>query len=149
MALMGVAACSSSSTGKKMDDGLKQDLAATAPSALEMAPTSATSQMVVSPEEEGPQAAPTPAAHKVIPKPTQKPAPRVASNDNVPVEAAVPAPQMTRPAPSAPAPQADPAPQPNREPAPLPPAPSTSQGRQKGVYKTEGQIFQQMPWIRP
>jgi hypothetical protein len=132
-----------------MDDGLKQDLAATSSSALEMAPTGAKPQVVVSAIEGGPEAAPKPAVHKVLPKPTPKPAPRVASNESAPVEAPIPAPQITKPAPSAPAPQAEPAPQPNREPPPLPPAANTSQGRQKGVYKTEGQIFQQMPWIRP
>jgi hypothetical protein len=145
-AMFGVAACSGGS--KPMDDGLKQDLAASS-SALEMAPSAAKPQVVVSAIEGGPQSAPAPAAHRVIPKPTPKPAPRVASNQNRAVEAPAPAPQITQPAPSAPAPQAEPAPLPTREPPPLPPAPNSSQGRQKGVYKTEGQIFQQMPWIRP
>ena len=146
-AFAGLAACSGGT--KPMDDGLKQDLAATSSSSLEMAPAGAKPQVVVSAIEAGPQSAPAPAAHKVIPKPTPKPAPRLASNEAKPVEAPAPAPQITQPAPSAPAPQAEPAPQPTREPPPLPPMPSTSQGRQKGVYKTEGQIFQQMPWIKP
>src|SRR6185312_14455120 len=47
---------------------------------------------------------------------------------------------------SAPAPAATPEPAPSRtEPAPTPqPA-----ARQPGVYKSEAEIFKQMPWIRP
>lgn len=145
-ALMGLAACSGGS--KPMDAGLKQDLAATASSGLELAPNSAKNQMVVSAIEGGPESAPAPASHKVTPKPTPKPAPRVASYQ-APVPTPMPEAQITEQAPSTPARQAEPAPLPPREPPPLPPANGQSQGRQKGVYSTEAQVFQQMPWIKP
>ncbi len=144
---MALTACSGKS--KPMDDSLKQDLAATSSNGLELVPNSANSQVVVSALEGGPESAPKPAARQIVPRPTPKPAPRPASNNNVQVEAPMPGPQITAPAPSLPSRQAEPAAQPNREPPPLPPAANQSQGRQKGVYKTEGQVFQQMPWIKP
>jgi hypothetical protein len=154
-ALIGVGACSNS--GKPMDNGLKQDLAAAGGTAasgndLELAPKSASSQLVISAIEGGPTVAPARAAHKPIPKPTPKPAARLAANRNQPV--------VTEPAPSAPAPQPEPArapePQPQAravEPPPLPsiarPMPNRSQGQQPGVYRTEGEVFKNMPWIKP
>jgi hypothetical protein len=162
-ALIGVGACSNS--GKPMDNGLKQDLAAAGGTAasgndLELAPKSASSQMVISASEGGPTVAPARAAHKPIPKPTPKPAARLAANRNQPVNAPSPAPVVTEPAPSAPAPQPEPArapePQPQAravEPPPLPsiarPMPNRSQGQQPGVYRTEGEVFKNMPWIKP
>ena len=66
-AMVGVAACSNT-TSKPMDDGLKTDLAAVggqASSSLELAPSSAKNQVVVSAIEGGPESAPKPAAKKV------------------------------------------------------------------------------------
>jgi hypothetical protein len=162
-ALIGVGACGNS--GKPMDDGLKQDLAAAGGNAapgngIELAPKSATSQMVISAIEGGPTVAPAPAAHTPVPKPTPKPAARLAANRNQPVNAPSPAPVVTEPAPSAPAPQPEPAraPEPQQqaravEPPPLPsiarPMPNRSPGQQQGVYKTEGEVFKNMPWIKP
>lgn len=160
-ALFGAAACSSGS--KPMDDGLKQDLAAAGgkaadASGLELAPKSATSQLTISAIEGGPTSAPAPAAHKPVPRPSPKPAMHLASNRHQPVSAPSPAPVTVEQAPSAPAPEPQPAPEPVREPAPrasepapLPPmaSPSRGAGRQSGVYKTEGEVFKQMPWIKP
>jgi non-specific serine/threonine protein kinase len=138
-----------------MDAGLQKDLAAVAPSGLELAPNAAKSQMVVSAIEGGPTSAPAPAAHKPVPKPTPKPATQLASNH---AQAPAPAPQppIAEPLPSRPSPMPERAPTPERapaprqaEPAPLPPLPAQAQGQQKGVYKTEGEVFQKMPWIKP
>ncbi len=159
-ALMGLAACGKQST--PMDDSLKSDLAAvggTAPTSgngIELAPTSANSQMVVSAIEAGPTSAPAPAVKQIVPRPSPKPAERIASIRNLPVEAPTPAPAqhvfqapttVTEPMPAraaAPLPAGKAA-----EPPPLPPAASNAQGRQAGVYKTEAQVFRQMPWIKP
>jgi hypothetical protein len=142
---MGLAACSGKS--QPMDSGLKQDLSAAGGSGLELAPQSAKSQMVVSAIEGGPTSAPAPAARKPVPKPTPKPNVQLAANRS-PAPAPAPQPPVAEPVPSNPQPTAQPATH-QSEPPPLPPAPSQAQGRQKGTYKTEGQIFQQMPWIKP
>ena len=144
-ALLGVAACGNSS--KPMDDGLKKDLAA-AQSGNGLAP-GASAQLVISADEAGPTAAPVRTSHRPVPKPTPRPAPRLASNRSVQVQAPTPQPVVTEPAPSAPAPVMDPAPVRQVEPPPLPPANRTGQDRQKGTYKTEAEIFRQMPWIKP
>lgn len=145
-ALLGVTACGGNT--KPMDEGLKQDLAAAGSSGL-MLPNSASPQLVVSPDEAGPTSAPKAAAHKPVPRPTAQPASRLAANRAAPVEAPAPQPVTHSPAPSAPVQQAEPAPSKQAEPAPLPPATRPSQERQKGVYKSEGEIFRQMPWIKP
>jgi outer membrane biosynthesis protein TonB len=147
-ALVGIAACGNNT--KPMDEGLKQDLAAAGSSGL-MLPNSASPQLVVSPDEAGPTSAPKPATHKPVPRPTAQPAPRLAADRAEPVEAPAPQPVTHAPAPSAPVQQAEPAPAPMKqaEPAPLPPDTRPSRERQKGVYKSEGEIFRQMPWIKP
>lgn len=145
-ALVGITACGRNT--KPMDDGLKQDLAAAGSSGL-MLPNSASPQLVVSPDEAGPTSAPKAAAHKPVPRPTTQPAPRLAANRAAPVEAPAPRPVIQAPAPSAPVQQAEPAPTKQAEPAPLPPDTRPSRDRQKGVYKSEGDIFRQMPWIKP
>ena len=146
-ALLGVAACGSNT--KPMDAGLQKDLAAAGSNGLELAPSSASPQLVVSADEAGPTAAPVRAVHRPVTKPTPRPAPRLASNRATPVQAPAPQPVVTEPAPSAPAPAIDPAPTRQVEPPPLPPLNRANQQQQKGTYKTEGEIFRQMPWIKP
>jgi len=153
-ALVSVAACSTK-TSNPMDDGLKTDLAAVgsqASSSLELAPSSAKNEVVVSPIEGGPESAPKPAAKKVIPRPTPKPAQRLAARQD-PAPAPAPQPPPVEVAPSAPGPQPQPAPQPQpqqkaAEPPPLPPMPGRARATDRGGA-TEGQIFHNMPWIRP
>lgn len=139
-------ACGGSNTAS-MDEGLKQDLASVGSSSMELAPKSANQQMVVSAIEGGPTSAPVRASSKkpTSPKPVVKPPKQPMQSV---AEAAAPSPT---PAPviAAPAPvEASPV-----EPAPLPPiqAPVARQStkRQTGPYKTEAEIFREMPWIRP
>lgn len=128
-------ACSRSNT-KSMDDGLKQDLAAVSGSSVELAPKAGNQQMIVSAIEGGPQSAPAhasakkPSAPKPVVAPPKRPTQSVA-------QAPTPAPVNASPV----------------EPAPLPPAPAPVERResrrQTGPYKTEAEIFRQMPWIRP
>ena len=135
-------ACGGSNTAS-MDDGLKQDLAKVSGSSMELAPRSANGQVVVSAIEGGLTSTPTRASsHKAAaPRQTlrsvQQPTRSVAQTPS-------PAPMASSPAPT----QVSPA-----EPPPLPPvqAPVARQqtnGR-TGPYKTEAEIFRQMPWIRP
>jgi len=141
-----LAACGRSNTAS-MNDGLKSDLAAAGGSSVELASHSVSPQLVISPAEDGPVSAPAhassrkPTAPEPVVKPPQRPTQSVAE---APVPTPVPAPVVTAPAPV----QATPA-----EPAPLPPAPKApvarQQSRQTGPYKTEAEIFRQMPWIRP
>lgn len=145
-ALVGIAACGNNA--KPMDDGLKQDLAAAGSSGL-MLPNSASPQLVVSPDEAGPTSAPKTATHKPVPRPTTHRAPQLAANRSVSVEAPAPQPATQAPAAGAPVQQSEPAPAKQAEPAPLPPDTHPSRERQKGVYKSEGDIFRQMPWIKP
>jgi hypothetical protein len=144
LALIGLGACGRSDAAS-MDAGLKQDLSAVSGNSLELAPKGAQPQVVVSAIEAGPTSAPQ---HVAVHKPAQqkanvKPSPR-------PVEHVAQAPA---PAPTPVVQQHAPAPSPTVEPPPLPPvtqqrAQQPAQ-RQRGTYKTEAQIFQQMPWIRP
>jgi hypothetical protein len=138
LALIGLGACGRSDTAS-MDAGLKQDLSAVSGNSLELAPKGAQSQVVVSAIEAEPTSAPQRAAvHKSAPqRPNVKPAPR-------PVEHVAQA-----PAPTPVVQQHAPAPSPTVEPPPLPPITQQPAQRQRGTYKTEAQIFQQMPWIRP
>jgi hypothetical protein len=131
-----------------MDDGLKQDLAAIGGSSVELAPKTASSQMVVSAIEGGPTSAPArastkkPTAPKPVVKPPQRPSQTIAEIPT-PAQTPSPTPVVTSPAPVATTPV---------EPAPLPPAPVARRqqpARQNGTYKTEAEIFRQMPWIRP
>jgi len=137
-------ACGTSNTAS-MDEGLKRDLAAVGGSSVELAPKPSNQQVVVSAIEGGPQSAPMRASTKkaTAPKPvtkrTQRPVQSVAQ-----APAPAPTPVVVAPAPV----EASPV-----EPAPLPPiqAPVARQPtkRQAGPYKTEAEIFREMPWIRP
>jgi hypothetical protein len=135
-ALIAAGACSKG--GTVVDDGLKSDLAAAAGSRLELAPK-AGSQSVVSAIEGGPTSSPKRAPQPRVQKPVARPAARVAAPHaptprRVMAQAATPTPVRTEAA----------AP-PVSRPAPAP-APVEQPGR---VYKTEAEIFRQMPWIRP
>jgi hypothetical protein len=150
LALVAAAACSKES--QPVDSSLKADLAAVSGSSLELAPTTAKAQVVVSSIEEGPQSAPAPASHA----PVAKPAPRAP-------KAVAPRPARQRTPTSTPTPKqavADIAPQPEpveqapaptqvEQPAPAPIQRPTQQQRQPGTYKTEAEVFRQMPWIKP
>jgi hypothetical protein len=147
IALASAAACSRSSS-PTLDSGLQADLKAAAGGDVELASHSATSQLVISPLEATPSAVPQRAPHR-SPAPASRPATNVASErapaphvtvhrapERVAAEQSAPAPSRSEPAPVA---QPIPTPAPAAQPA----------QRQPGVYKTEGEIFKQMPWIRP
>lgn len=138
-ALIGAAACGGS--GQAMDDGLKKDLAAVSGNGIELAPTSGQAQVVVSPIEAGEKSAPVRATRMPIARPVARPAPRVASNTEV-VASPAPQPIVTAPRPTT-------APSRAAEPAPLPPMAPKPAERQSGTYKTEAEVFRQMPWIKP
>jgi hypothetical protein len=127
-ALIGVAACSNKS--RPMDESLKQDIAA-----VRAAPSA---QMVVSALEAGESAKPAPAARKRAPQPVNHPAKHVASNRT-------PAPA---PAPRTPAVEVTPSAR-VQQPVEAAPAPARAEDPHHGPYKTEAEIFRQMPWIRP
>lgn len=138
-AMIGAAACSRS--GSVADDGLKRDLAAASSGGLELAPSTARPQMIISPIEAGPASAPKRAAPRRAPSPAVRPTVHVAARRApTPVQAPAPSPVANESAPVASAPVAAPAPATR-------PAPAPSQDRR--VYKTEAQIFRDMPWIRP
>jgi hypothetical protein len=141
-----VTACGRSNTAS-MDDGLKQDLAAVGGSSIELAPKSTNQQAVVSAIEGGPTSAPARASTRKpnVPKPVVKmPQRPMKSVAQVSAPVSEPTPVAPAPAPVVAAPV---------EPAPLPPAPQPVERqqsrRQAGPYKTEAEIFRQMPWIRP
>jgi len=148
VALMTLAAAAACSRQPNADSGLQADLkAAAAGGDLELASHSATSTLVVSPLEATPSAVPQHAAPHRATVPTARPATRVASHptpaprataqrapERVAAERSAPAPSRSEPAPTA---------QPVAAPAQQPAA------RQPGVYKSEAEIFRQMPWIRP
>jgi hypothetical protein len=138
-ALIGAAACNTS--GSVADDGLKRDLAAAGASGLELAPTAGRSQVVVSAIEGGPTSAPKRAAPKRTPTTSPRPTVRVAEK-HVPARAPAPMPVVNEPTPVATVPVREQAPAPSTRPAPAP-------AQQKRVYKTEAEIFRDMPWIRP
>lgn len=146
-ALIGAGACSKD--GPVVDDGLTRDLAAaTGGSDLELAPKSARSQVVVSAIEGGPTASPkaalTHTSQRRTPRQVVKPAARVATraaskpsrvvseNARESAPESAPEPVVAQPAPAA-----------------ARPAPAAIGHQQGRVYKTEAEIFQQMPWIRP
>jgi len=144
VALASVAACSNSTKKADIDPSLKADLAAIGGGSagdLQLAPSSAKANVVVSEIEGGPKSAPAKAAPVRAPRPTPKKAPPMAAREPV-IEAPAPAPVVSDPIP---APQ--PAPQPTVQ-APRP-APAQAPQQDHRVYKTEGEIFRQMPWIRP
>jgi hypothetical protein len=143
VALASVAACSNKQE-PKADASLKADLAAVGGSAsdLQLAPSSAKSSVVVSEIEGGPKSAPTHVATVRAPRPVQhKAPPMVAKLPPVSEPAPVPVAQQAEPAPVAPAPEPT-----VQAPAP---APTPAPRQDHRVYKTEGEIFRQMPWIRP
>jgi hypothetical protein len=140
-ALIGVAACGKS--GKSMDDGLKQDLAAVGGNGVELAPRMGKSQVVVSAIEAGPTSEPT-RAPRAVRKPATKtipsPSARVATETHT-APAPAPAQVIEQRAPTA-SPHAT-------EPAPLPAMARQPAQRQSGTYKSEAEVFRQMPWIKP
>jgi hypothetical protein len=143
LALVAAAACSNKA--QPIDSSLKADLDAVAGSSLELAPTGAKAQVVVSSIEQGPQASPAAASRAPVAKPAPR-APKKAAARTVRQPAPAPARQTV--ADVAPEPQpVQQAPATIEQPAPVqrPTAPQ----RQSGTYKTEAEIFRQMPWIRP
>jgi len=138
-ALVAAAACRNSD--KPLDDALKQDLsAAGADNSLQLAPNGARSQAIDL--EDAPKAAPAPAARRPAPRPAPRAAPQLAAQQLPPAPAPAPIPRAEPRQATAQAPTAI-------EPPPLPPARSAPTQRQQGTYKTEAEIFQRMPWIRP
>ena len=127
-ALIGAAACGNKN--EPMDSSLKADIQSAAGGGIELAPTAAKSQMVVSAIEGGPKVAPAPAAKKPTPVRSRRPTVRTAE-----VQAPAPEPVKEQPVIEAPTPR----------PAPVQSAPRED----KRVYKTEAEIFRQMPWIKP
>jgi hypothetical protein len=121
-----------------MDDALMRDLAA-----VRAAPTA---QFDISPTEAGLKPAPKSPTRSA--QPTRRPAKQVAAS-RTPQRAPAPAPAphaVVVEAPSAPAKtesiDAPPAPRPAS-------APARAEEPHRGPYKTEAEIFRQMPWIRP
>ena len=147
---LGAGACGRAGSDP-MDAQLKQDLEAVSNGSIELAPKAAQSQVVVSAIEGGPQAEPAHAStvkhtpSKPVTKPVAKPAPRPAERV-AEASAPAPVPSPVVEIPVQPAPTPSPAPV---EPAPLPKATNKPAPRQSGPYKTEAEIFRQMPWIRP
>src|SRR5215510_15015078 len=135
-AAIGVAGCSRGN--QPMDDELARDLAA-----VRAAPTS---QFQISPTEAG--LSPSPRAPARTTQPTRRPAKQAVAPRTPPkTPAPTPAPRaVVVEAPSAPARSevidAPPAPRPTR-------APASADEPRRGPYKTEAEIFRQMPWIRP
>jgi hypothetical protein len=143
--LASAAACSNKSPAA--DPSLAADLKAATGGDVELAPQGNPGQVVVSPLEGGPESAPK----KVVPQRVLKPSPRATTRVASQAEAApAPAPEPT---PVAPSPAATEPAQVQQAPATAPaasrPAPVRTQQRQSGTYKTEAEIFKQMPWIRP
>ena len=144
-ALASLAACGADKPSA-LDESLKADLAAAgahSDATFELAPSSARSLTVVSAIEGGPKAGPTRAATARAPKPvTQVKRQAPARETAVPRTASSEAPTS---APREPAPAEADAPAIS---APRP-SPSATQQQDRRVYKTEAEIFRQMPWIRP
>ena len=144
-ALIGAAACNRDQSTVS-DDSLVRDLAAAGAggaSGLELAPSAARPQVVVSPIEAGQTSAPKRATPKRAPSPAPHATPSVAKQQR-------PAPAPT-PGPS-PVVAETPTPPPAAEPARAPitrPVPAPTPAQQNRVYKTEAEIFRDMPWIRP
>lgn len=148
VALMTLAAAAACSRQPNADSSLQADLkAAAAGGDLELASHSATSNLVVSPLEATPSAVPQRAAPHRATVPTARPATRVANRQTPAPRVAVQrAPERVAAERSAPATSRS-EPAPTAQPVAAPPQqPAT---RQSGVYKSEAEIFRQMPWIRP
>jgi hypothetical protein len=146
-ALIGAAACNREGSAVA-DDALVRDLAAAGAagaSGLELAPSTTRSQVVVSAIEAGETSAPKRATPKQAPRPSSH-ATVHAAKQQLPAPTAKPSPAVAE------APSAPPAAEPVPAPAPVatrPAAAPAQQPQQRGVYKTEAEIFHQMPWIRP
>jgi len=146
-ALASLAACGADKPSA-LDESLKADLAAAgahSDATFELAPSSARSLTVVSAIEGGPKAAPTRAATARAPRPVtqvkrQAPARETAVPRTASSEAPTSAPNEPAPAPAEADAPAISAPR---------PSPSAAQQQDRRVYKTEAEIFRQMPWIRP
>lgn len=133
--LISAAACG---TGDRpMDEALKHDLAAVAGNGVELAPRPQ-SQVVISAIEAGPGSAPAVAPRKATPKAPSRSVAPVAS-----------APKPRQSVSAEPDRHAVEAPRATTEPPPLPPAARAPAQRQSGTYKTEAEVFRQMPWIKP
>ncbi len=135
--LVAASACNRSSP--TVDASLKADLQAAGGGVA----NGVSPQLVISPLEASPTASLTHAAPKRTPQASSKPTTRVADKPAInpapaPVVAAVTAPAA--PTASAPVPS---------DPAPIAQPVRGQAQQQRGVYKTEGEIFRQMPWIRP
>lgn len=136
------------------DDGLKADLdaavghAGSSSGAIELAPSASRSQTVVSAIEGGPSAAPARASAQRTPQPMRRAASRPTTHV-AQLQTRIEAPRRAQQEAVTDAPAAEPTVAPTPAPAPRP-APVQQQPRQDGrVYKTEAEIFRQMPWIRP
>jgi hypothetical protein len=146
-ALIGAAACNKDGSAVA-DDSLVRDLAAAGAagaSGLELAPSTTRPQVVVSAIEAGETSAQKRAAPKQAPHPASRATPHVAKQQ-LPTPTAKPSPVVAE------APSAPPAAEPVPTPAPITTRPTPApaqQPQQRGVYKTEAEIFRQMPWIRP
>jgi len=138
-ALIVAAACGNE---EAMDESLKRDLASVAGNGVELAPRTQSSQLVISPVEAAPASAPAAGKTKVAPKAPSRTPVRVASTAPV-REQSAPAPVQTVERPTIASPAAA------TEPPPLPPMTRRPTERQSGTYKTEAEIFRQMPWIKP
>jgi len=137
-ALIVAAACGSNE--EAMDESLKRDLASAAGNGVELAPRTQTSQLVISPVEAAPASAPAAVKRKVAPKAPNRTPVRAATTAPV-REQSAPAPTVERQTVATPAAAT--------EPPPLPPMTRRPTQRQSGTYKTEAEIFRQMPWIKP
>jgi hypothetical protein len=146
-ALIGAAACNRDSAAVS-DDSLVRDLAAAGAggaSGLELAPVAARPQVVVSAIEAGQASAPKRATPKRAPSPAPHTTPSVAKQQR-PAPTPQPSPVVAE------SPAAPPATEPAQMPAPTPvtrPVPAQAPAQQNRVYKTEAEIFRNMPWIRP
>lgn len=145
VAVVSLAACGGSNKASALDESLKADLAAAgghADASFELAPNSARSLTVVSAIEGGPKASPTRATAARAPQATTRPVKR----QTQPKQAVAPTPAPAEA-------RSEPAPAPVETDAPAisapRPAPSAAQQQDRRVYKTEAEIFRQMPWIRP
>jgi len=137
-ALIVAAACGSSEGA--MDESLKRDLVSAAGNGVELAPRTQSSQLVISPVEAAPASAPSAVTRKVAPKtssgaPVRVPATAPIGEHSTPAQTVERGPVVS--------------PRATTEPPPLPPITRRPTDRQSGTYKTEAEVFRQMPWIKP
>lgn len=137
-AAMLVAASACNRSSPSVDASLKADLQAAGGDVA----NGVSPQLVISPLEATPTASPTRAAPKRTPQASSKPTIRVADKPAINPTPAPAAATVTAPTPNVSAPTPS-------EPAPIAQPVRGQAQQQRGVYKTEGEIFRQMPWIRP